>query len=104
VIEAIQADEETQEEIGVSFLINRHDLEFWRGLRQTLLKGGEFTFCAGSAPAQMILAEISFITGRKFRIASGDPKAKVSGAVRGFSLSEILEALSKNSQTAIVEN
>jgi hypothetical protein len=87
-----------------SLKINGHDLEFWRGLRQTLLKGGEFTFCTGSALAQMILAEISFITGRKFRITSGDPKAKVSVAVRGFSLSEILEALSKSSQTTIVEN
>lgn len=87
-----------------SLKINGHDLEFWKGLRQTLLKGGEFTFCTGSAPVQMILAEISFITGRRYSIASGDPKAKISGAIKGSSLSEILEALSKSSQTTVVEN
>ena len=83
--------------------INNHDIEFWKGLRKTLLKGGEFSFCTSEAPAEMILAEISFIAGKKYSITSGDAKAKVSGAIKGNSLTEILENLSKASQTNITE-
>ncbi len=84
--------------------INGHDLEFWKGYRQTLLKGGEFKLCVGSAPAQMVLNEISFITGRKYSISSGNPQTKIQGEIKGNSLGEILNNLSKQGQITIVEN
>lgn len=84
--------------------INGHDLEFLRNMQQTLLKGGEFSFCTGSASVEMILSEINFLTGKKYSTASGDPKTKITVPIKGFSSIEILENLSKASQTTIVEN
>jgi hypothetical protein len=84
--------------------INGHNLEFWQGLRQTLLKGGEFSFCTGSATSEMILGEISFITGKKYSIVSGNPNEKIQGEIKGNSLSEILENLSKSGKITIIEN
>lgn len=84
--------------------INGHNLEFWQGLRRTLLKGGEFTFCTGSATSEMILGEISFITGKKYSIVSGNPKGKIQGEIKGNSLNEILDNLSKAGQITITEN
>lgn len=84
--------------------INGHNLDFWKGYRQTLLKGGEISFCTGNAPAELVLAEISFITGKKYSITSGNPKAKISGAIKGESLNEIILNLSRMAQITIVEN
>lgn len=83
--------------------INNHDIEFWKGLRHTLLKGGEFTFCTGNAPVEMLVGEISFITGRQYSIISNGTKTNISGAVSGKSLDELLGSLGKMSRTTIVE-
>ncbi|HWP52439.1 MAG TPA: hypothetical protein VNK07_00095, partial [Candidatus Binatia bacterium] len=87
-----------------SLKINGYDYDFWKAMRQTLLKGGEFNICTGNAPAKMILAEISFITGKRFSFTAGDPNTKVSVILKGFSLSDILQNLSNASKTTIVEN
>lgn len=83
--------------------INNHDIEFWKGLRRTLLEGGEFKFCTGNAPVEMLVGEISFITGRQYSIVSSGARTNISGAVSGKSLNELLTSLGKMSQTTIVE-
>lgn len=83
--------------------INGLDLEFWKNRRNTLINGGEFAFCSSSIPVNMVLREISFITGRRYEITSGDGNTKISGSVRGNILSEVLDSLSKAGSVTIVE-
>lgn len=84
--------------------INGHDLEFWQGIKETLLNGGEFNLCFEEASVRMILNHLSFLSGKKLSIAGGDGQAKISGPLQGNNLSEILENLSKLGHVKIVEN
>jgi hypothetical protein len=84
--------------------INRLPFEIWKGNRDTLLKGGEYKICANDLPAEMILDEINFLTGRNFRIVSGDPKSKAKVVVLGKGLKEVLDSLSASRNIIIQES
>lgn len=84
--------------------INGGEIKFWQGLRNTLLKGGEFNICAGNAPAQTILNEIKFLSGKSFKIVAGDSQARFDSPIKGNSLAELIENLSKSRGVTIVEN
>lgn len=85
-----------------SLTINGHTLAFWQGMRQTLLNGGEFQIC--SSRADVVLNEISFISGKSFSIVAGDAKAKLDAPVQGNGLPEMLLNLSRAANVRIGVN
>lgn len=84
--------------------INKLPFEIWKGKRDTLLKGGEYNICARDVPAQMILDEINFLTGRNFKIVGGDPKSRATAVIRGYSLKEVRDSLSSTRNIIISED
>ncbi len=84
--------------------ISGHDIDFWRGVRGTLLNGGQFTICFGESSVGRILDHVVFISGKDLRITSGDPQTRIMGPIIGNSLEEILANLSKSGQVTIEEN
>lgn len=84
--------------------INGQKADFWKGVRKTLLEGGEFRLCFGGATANKILNTVSFISGKRYLITSGDANREITGQIKGNNLSEVLESLQKISGTTIVEN
>jgi hypothetical protein len=84
--------------------INGQKVDFWKGVRKTLLEGGEFKLCSGGATANKVLNIVSFISGKRHLITSGDANAKITGQIEGNNLSEVLESLQKISGTTIAEN
>lgn len=84
--------------------INRLPFEIWKGNRDTLLNGREYKICANDLPAEMILDEINFLTGRNFRIVSGDPKSKAKVVIRGNGLTEVLASLSASRNVIIQDS
>ena len=100
-----ESDWNTLEELSKNgeLLINGHKLDFWRGIRKTLIEGGEFKICSGGATAQRIINEISFISGKKFSIISGDADREITGQIAGNNLSEVIESLRKVSGVTIAE-
>jgi hypothetical protein len=82
--------------------INGHDVDFWKGVEETLIKGGEFSFCTSNASVRMLLNEITFLTGKRY-IISSPATNKISGAVRGNTLEELLLNLSNASGAKIEE-
>ncbi len=83
--------------------INGHSVDFWKNRRNTLINGGEFAFCTSSISVNMLLREITFITGKRFSIISGDGNQKITGTIRGNILSEVIENLSKAGGVTIIE-
>ncbi|MBX3300452.1 MAG: hypothetical protein KF736_13450 [Acidobacteria bacterium] len=84
--------------------INGRNLEFWEGLKNTLLNGGAFKICTGNASAQMILNEINFLSGRHYKIVGGNVGSRMSGTVEGNSLNDLIANLSSTRAVMISEN
>jgi hypothetical protein len=82
--------------------INGHGLSFWRDMRQSLLNGGSFQFC--SSRPDMILDEISFVSGKSFSIVAGDPSTKLVTPLKGSGVPELLLNLSRAANIRITEN
>lgn len=83
--------------------INGHDLDFWNGVRQNLLSGGGFKLCAGPVPASLVVEELSFISGTRYSIVSGDPQTKVTGPFTGNSISDIINGIDEQGKVTIVQ-
>jgi len=83
--------------------INGHDLDFWNGVRQNLLSGGGFKLCAGPVPASLVVDELSFISGTRYSIVSGDPQTKVTGPFTGNSISDIINGIDEQGKVTIVQ-
>lgn len=84
--------------------VNGHKIEFWKGIRKTLLEGGEFKICVGDASVLRVINEISFISGKRFTVLSGDVDKKLTGQIAGNNLYEVVESLRKVSGVTIAEN
>lgn len=84
--------------------INGQSLEFWETMRNNLLRGGEHTISTGGGTVQTILNEISFISGKRFSITSGNAAALVTEPIKGKGLTELIENLSKAAKVTISEN
>lgn len=84
--------------------INNQKIDFWKGIRKTLLEGGDLKICFGGATPQKILNVVSFISGKKYSITSGDAESKITGQVTGNNLSEIIASLQKTGGVTISEN
>jgi len=83
--------------------INGHDLDFWKGVRQNLMSGGGFKMCAGPVAARLIVDELSFLTGTRYSIISGDQNTKVTGPFEGSTISEITEKIGRQANVVIAE-
>lgn len=84
--------------------INGHKIEFWKNIRKTLLEGGEFKICVGDASALRVINEISFISGKRFSVLSGNTDKKITGQIAGNNLSEVIESFRKVSGVTITES
>ncbi len=89
---------------GGKLTINGHSLDFWKNMRNNLLSGGEITISTGGGTVKTILDEISFISGKRFSLTSGDPAVIINEPVKGKGLSDIIQNLSKIGKVTIVEN
>lgn len=81
--------------------IDGHSLKFWTDIRDSFLNGGELTIC--TSRADVALREISFISGKRFSVISGDPKTKLDGEIRGEGVVGLLQSLKKAAKIEIVE-
>lgn len=83
--------------------INGQNLDFWKNMNKTLLGGGEFKICSGGASVQRILGVISFVSGKQFKITSGNAEAIIKGRIEGNNLTEVLNSLQKNGEVTVAE-
>ncbi|MGH9947646.1 MAG: hypothetical protein ACRD6X_10620 [Pyrinomonadaceae bacterium] len=67
-----------------------------RSQREILLEGGLFKICAPKLSAKRILDEISFLTGKEFKVVAGDPRSNSSVPVQGNNLKEVLDSISNS--------
>ncbi len=81
--------------------INGLPFEIWKGHRDTLLKGGEYSICASDVPAKIILNEINFLTERSFEIVKGDPRSTAKAVISGTNLKDVLRSLSDSRNITI---
>jgi hypothetical protein len=84
--------------------INGQKLDFWKGMRKTLLEGGEFKICSGGSSVRRLLKIVSFISGKSYSITSGDANTQITGRIEGNNLTEVLENLQKAGGVTIAEN
>jgi hypothetical protein len=84
--------------------LNGQKLEFWKGVRDNFNNGGELTICVGGATVEMVLRQLSFVSGKQFSVTVGDSQTIVNGAVHGSGLKDFLETLGKMGRVTIVEN
>lgn len=73
--------------------IDGHTLKFWTDMRDSFQKGGLVVI--STSRADKALREISFISGKKLHITSGDPKTRIDGPISGNGLDEFLENLGR---------
>lgn len=83
--------------------INGQKLDFWKGMKKTLLEGGEFKICSGGASVQRLLNMVSFISGKSYLITSGNANTQISGQIEGNNLTEILENIQKAGGITVTE-
>lgn len=83
--------------------INGQNLDFWKDMNKTLLNGGEFRICSGGASVQRILGVISFVSGKKYTITSGNAEAVIKGRIEGNSLPEVLKSLQEKGEVTVAE-
>ena len=84
--------------------INGQKLEFWKGIKDNFNNGGDLTICTGGATVDMVLRQLSFVSGKQFSVTIGDPQTIVNGAIHGKGLKDFLEILGKMGGVTIVEN
>ncbi len=88
--------------------INGHDVKFWNEIRKSFsdnaVKGNEIKFCLGMATPQEYLNELSFITGKRFSVISGNATEKLINPISGSNLTELLQNLGKAGQITIKQN
>lgn len=84
-------------------LINGHDIDFWKGVRQNLQSGGGFKLCAGPVSASLVVDELSFISGVRYSIVAGDPQTKVTGPFTGNTVSDIVNSISEQGKVTIAQ-
>jgi hypothetical protein len=84
--------------------INGQKLEFWQGVKDNFNNGGDLTICTGGATVDMVLRQLSFVSGKQFSVTTGDPQTIVSGAIHGHGLKDFLETLGKMGRVVITEN
>lgn len=84
--------------------VSGHDIAFWKAQRDNLLRGGATTISTGGGTVQTVLNEISFVSGKRFSITSGNAAAAVTEPVKGNGLNELIQSLSKTGKVTIAEN
>ncbi len=79
-------------------------MTYWNATRSSLLKGDDFKICTGGAPVSMILRRLSFLSGTKLTVISGDPNTIISKPLKGNGLSDLVAQLSEISGVSVVQN
>lgn len=83
--------------------INGQDLSFWKEVKNVLLKGGEFKISFGEATPQRLLNTLSFISGKRYSITSGNPDLLITGQIHARNLDGVLALVEAIGQIVISE-
>jgi hypothetical protein len=83
--------------------INGQKLEFWKGIKDNFIGGGELTICTGGATVDTVLRQLAFVSGKQFSVTIGDPQTIVNGAIHGNGIKDFLETLGKMGHVMIIE-
>jgi hypothetical protein len=80
--------------------INGADYRMWKKIREIVL-ADKVNICLGNASVSSLVNELSFFTGRKYQIISGNPDAKVNIEIKEMTIEGIIESLQRNNQVVI---
>ncbi|HEV7643159.1 MAG TPA: hypothetical protein VGO50_04385 [Pyrinomonadaceae bacterium] len=83
--------------------INGQKLEFWKGIKDNFIGGGELTICVGGATVDTVLRQLAFVSGKQFSVTIGDSQTIVNGAIHGNGIKDFLETLGKMGHVTIIE-
>lgn len=79
------------------------DFEKLKRLRRTLLSGARISVCVGNTPVRTFVSDMASLTGLPFRISAGRPMAIVNVKLQNVTLNEILDKVSQQTGTKIIE-
>ena len=79
------------------------DFEKLKRLRRSLLSGEKFTSCVTNTPVNTFVNDVAGLTGLPLRIAGGRPMATVNVKLQDATLSDILNAVSEQTGTKIIQ-
>lgn len=79
------------------------DFEKLKRLRRTLLSGERISFCVKNTPVNTFVNDIASLTGLRLRIIAGRPTATVNVELQDASLSDILNTVSEQTGTKIID-
>lgn len=81
-------------------MIDGGDYRMWKKIREIVLSD-KLNICLGNATVASLINELSFFTGRKYQIISGNPNSKVNIEIKGMTIDGIIESLQRNNQVEI---
>lgn len=80
--------------------INGVDYTVWKTLRKTVTTG-KVNFCVGNMTVERLVNEISFFSGKKYQVVSGNSNLKVDIAIKQLTIDEVIETLQRHYQLSI---
>lgn len=84
--------------------VNGRDLKFWLDTRNDLLTGIEIAICSGGATVKSMLTELSFYTGKNYRVIAGDELTPVTQQLKGNGIQQILDKISTSYKVTIISD
>lgn len=81
--------------------VNGVDWERYRRLRKAALQGRKMSVDFNNMSVRDALAHLSFLTGKAYRVESGDAGQVISTSLRGITLTEILSRISEQTGVTI---
>lgn len=69
-----------------------------------IFSAAKVNLCTKNATVEALVNEIDFFTGNRYRVVSGNEKAKVVAELKGMSIEQIINAVQKSNQVEIKEN
>jgi hypothetical protein len=80
--------------------INGVDYSVWNTFRNTIT-AGKGNFCVGNMTVERFVNEISFFSGKKYQVVSGNSNLKVDIPIKELTIDEVIETLQRQYQLSI---
>lgn len=69
-----------------------------------IFSADKVNLCTKNATVEALVNEIDFFTGNRYRVVSGNEKAKVTAELKGMNIEQMINAVQKSNQVQIKEN